>query len=79
MFNYFDATGHKNTSARWTTALVSAAGHVVVLIILAIPALYATDTLPTPKETMAFFVATVPPPPPPPPAPAPTPPRPAPE
>ena len=56
---------------RWTTTALSAVGHVAVMIVLVLSTLYATDTLPEPQETMAFFVAApVPPPPPPPPAPA---------
>ena len=69
MFDHMDESRHGSSSARWSTTAVSAIGHVAVLIVLAIPALYATDTLPTPKETMAFFVSTAPPPPPPPSAP----------
>ena len=75
MFDYMDESRHRSSSTRWTTAAVSAIGHTLVLVALAIPALYATDTLPTPKETMAFFVSTVPPPAPPPPAPVPATPR----
>ena len=67
MFDHLDGLRRGSSSTRWTTAAVSAIGHVAVLIAIAIPALYATDTLPTPKETMAFFVSTAPPPPPPPP------------
>lgn len=53
---------------RWTTKALSAAAHVAVIVVLALSALYATDTLPEPRETMAVFLAgPVPPPPPPPP------------
>ena len=51
---------------RWTTTLLSAVGHVAVTIVFVVSTLYATDVLPEPRETMAFFVvAPVPPPPPP--------------
>jgi protein TonB len=54
---------------RWTTAALSATGHVTLIVGLALSALYATDVLPEPRETMSVFVAgPVPPPPPPPPA-----------
>ena len=75
MFDHMDESRHRSWSTRWTTTAVSAIAHVVVLIALAIPVLYATDTLPTPKETMAFFVSAAPPPAPPPPAPVPAAPR----
>ena len=62
---------------RWTTTVLSAVGHVAVMIVLVLSTLYAADVLPEPRETMAFFVAApVPPPPPPaPPAAAPEPKR----
>jgi protein TonB len=62
---------------RWTTTVLSAAAHVTVLVVLVLSTLYATDVLPEPRETMAFFVAApVPPPPPPaPPVAEPEPPR----
>ena len=76
MFDYTDRSRHRSSATRWTTTAVSAIGHVVLVIALAIPALYATDTLPTPKDTMAFFVSAAPPPPPPaPPAPVPAAPK----
>jgi periplasmic protein TonB len=54
---------------RWTTTVLSAVGHVTVIVVVALSALYATDVLPEPRETMAVFIAgPVPPPPPPPPA-----------
>lgn len=56
-------------SRRWTTTVLSAVAHVAVIIVLVLSMLYATDVLPEPRETMAFFIAApVPPPPPPPPA-----------
>ena len=76
MFDYTNRSRHRSSATRWTTAAVSAIGHVLLVIALAIPALYATDTLPTPNDTMAFFVSAAPPPPPPaPPAPVPAVPR----
>jgi protein TonB len=60
---------------RWTTATLSAAGHVVVIIAVVLSTIYATDVLPTPKE-MITFVTVAPPPPPPPPPPAPAEPEP---
>lgn len=54
---------------RWTTTALSAAAHVAVMIAVVLSTLYATDVLPEPRDTMAFFVAApAPPPPPPPPA-----------
>ena len=54
---------------RWTTTAVSAVAHVAVIMVLVLSTLYATDVLPEPRDTMAFFIAEpVPPPPPPPPA-----------
>jgi protein TonB len=54
---------------RWTTTVLSAVAHVAVIIVLVLSTLYATDVLPEPRDTMAFFIAApVPPPPPPPPA-----------
>ena len=53
---------------RWTTTALSAVAHVTVVIVLVLSTLYATDVLPEPRESMAFFIAApVPPPPPPPP------------
>jgi hypothetical protein len=43
------------------TGLVSATAHVVVLALVAIPALYATDILPAPPD-MVTFVRVAPPP-----------------
>ena len=51
---------------RWTTTVLSAMGHVAVMIVLVLSTLYAADVLPEPRETMAFFVAAPVPPPPPP-------------
>ena len=48
---------------RWTTTMLSAVGHVAVMIVLVLSTLYATDALPEPRETMAFFVAAPVPPP----------------
>jgi len=53
---------------RWTTTALSAVAHVVVITVAALSALYATDLLPEPRETIGVFVAG--PVPPPPPAPA---------
>ena len=70
MFDYMTGGATPARSARFTTTAVSAIAHAVILLALAIPALYATDVLPETQEAMAFFVSA-PPPPPPPPAPAP--------
>jgi len=51
---------------RWSTTALSAVAHVTVIIVLVLSTLYATDVLPEPRETMAFFVAAPVPPPPPP-------------
>lgn len=55
---------------RWTTTALSAFAHVSVIVVVALSALYATDVLPEPRETMAVFIAGPVPPPPPPPPPA---------
>jgi periplasmic protein TonB len=50
---------------RWTTTVVSAVAHVAVIGVAALSALYATEVLPEPRDTIAvFFAAPVPPPPP---------------
>jgi protein TonB len=78
MFDYMTGGPRKPRSARLTTAALSAIAHIVVLVALIVPVLYATDTLPEPRTAIAFFVsAPPPPPPPPPPAPAVTTPAPA--
>jgi protein TonB len=61
---------------RWTT-VVSAMAHMAVIIVLVLSTLYATDVLPEPRDSMAFFIAAPvpPPPPPPPPVAEPEPPR----
>ena len=51
---------------RWTTTALSAVAHVAVIVVMVLSTLYATDVLPEPRETMAFFVAAPAPPPPPP-------------
>src|SRR5688572_5378973 len=53
---------------RWTTTAMSAAGHLVVLIALAVSTIFATDVLPVPREVITFVSVAPPPPPPPPPA-----------
>jgi protein TonB len=62
-------TPHRTGCSRLVTGAVSAIAHVVVLVAVAIPALYATDVLPEPPDMMAFVVNVAPPPPPPPPPP----------
>ena len=53
---------------RWTTAALSAAGHIAVVIVLVLSTIYATtDVLPAPRDVITF-VSVAPPPPPPPPA-----------
>jgi periplasmic protein TonB len=55
---------------RWTTAALSAAGHVAVMIAVVLSTIYATtDMLPAPRDVITF-VSVAPPPPPPPPPPA---------
>jgi protein TonB len=56
-------------SSRFATTGISIAAHIVVIVAIAIPALLATDALPTPPTMMAFVVESAPPPPPPPPPP----------
>lgn len=59
---------------RWTTTVLSALGHVALMMVFVLSTLYATDVLPEPRESMQYFIAApVPPPPPPPPPPAPEP------
>jgi protein TonB len=54
---------------RWMTTALSAGGHVTVMLALVFSTLYATGTLPEPRDAMAVFIAApLPPPPPPPPA-----------
>ena len=55
---------------RWTTTVLSAMAHLVVMIAIVFSTLYATDVLPQPRDTMAFFIAAPLPAPPPPPPPA---------
>ena len=54
---------------RWSTAVLSAAGHFVIVTALVMSAIYATDVLPVPRDVITF-VSVAPPPPPPPPPPA---------
>jgi protein TonB len=54
---------------RWTTTVLSALGHVALMTLFVLSALYATDGLPETRDTMAYFIAAPVPPPPPPPAP----------
>ena|SRR5436190_12913154 len=54
---------------RWTTAALSAVGHVAVMLAFVLSTLYAMGTLPEPRDAMTVFIAApLPPPPPPPPA-----------
>ena len=54
---------------RWTTTAVSAVAHITAMLAVVFVTLYATGTLPEPRDTMAVFIAPpLPPPPPPPPA-----------
>jgi protein TonB len=54
---------------RWTTTALSAVAHVTVMVAVVFSTLYATGTLPEPRDAMAVFIAAPLPPPPPPPAP----------
>lgn len=72
MFDVFDGKPRQARSA--TAVIISIVGHVVLIVaVIVIPILYATDSLPQVPSMMAF-VADVPaaPPPPPPPPPPPT-------
>jgi len=64
----FESTFRSGRTAAkcWTTAAVSATAHITVLTGIAVCAMYATDTLPTPQHVMAFVVeaAAIPPAPP---------------
>jgi periplasmic protein TonB len=53
---------------RWTTTVLSAVGHLVVVMALVLSTIYATDVLPMPREVITFVSVAPPPPPPPPPA-----------
>jgi TonB family protein len=78
MFDYVTTTDTRpaHRRSRLLTGTLSAAAHVAALVALAIPALYATDALPTPPDMLAFVaVSPAPPPPPPPPPPAAAPPE----
>ena len=54
---------------RWTTTVLSAAGHLAIMIALVLSTIYAADVLPIPRDVITF-VSVAPPPPPPPPPPA---------
>ncbi len=58
---------------RWTTAALSAAGHIAVTMTLVLSPIYATDALPIPRDAITFIAVAPPPPPPPPPPAAPEP------
>jgi protein TonB len=77
MFDYLAGTEKsERRRTQWATTLVSALAHAIAVLLVVVPALYATGTVPEPRDVIASFVATVPaapPPPAPPPAPAPTP------
>src|SRR5687768_671816 len=52
------------------TAIASLLAHAAIVgLVVAVPLLYVTDTLPSPPDMLAFVVASAPPPPPPPPPP----------
>jgi protein TonB len=73
MFEVFSAKPRQTRVA--TPAIISIVGHIVVIgILLVVPLLYATDSMPKVPTMMAFVAsmpATAPPPPPPPPPPTP--------
>ena len=72
MFDVFDNKPRQSRSA--APVLISIAGHVVLVVtVIIVPLLYATDNLPQVPGMMAFVapMPEVPPPPPPPPPPAP--------
>ena len=52
---------------RWTTAALSAGGHLAIVIALVLSTIYATDVLPAISREVVTFVSVAPPPPPPPP------------
>ena len=54
---------------RWTTTVLSAAGHLAIMTALVLSTIYAADVLPIPRDVITF-VSVAPPPPPPPPPPA---------
>src|SRR5690242_14111559 len=57
-------------SRKWYSVPLSIAVHAIVLAVLLIVPLLASDVLPTPTAVMAFVAPPAPPPPPPPPPPA---------
>lgn len=70
MFDYATSKPQSIGASRWRGGLVSALAHGAVAVAIAVAALDASETLPAPKEIMAFVAAPVPAPPPPPPPPA---------
>ena len=74
------ATGHRPSTARGIVPLLTSwAIHAIVIGVVVLPLLYATDRLPdAPSEVLAFVAPAPPAPPPPPPAAAPAAPRPVP-
>lgn len=75
MFETITARQRARPLRRFATVAVSAIAHAVVLIVVvAVPLLYVTDTLPSPPDILTFVVpVSEPPPPPPAAAPAPRP------
>jgi protein TonB len=70
MFDYATAgPTRRMDSSRVATASISIAAHIAIIAVIVVPALLATNVLPTPPAMMAFVVDAVPPPPPPPPLP----------
>ncbi len=66
----FDTIVHPSSGVprpRWTTTVVSAAGHAVVIGALALSTIFAADVLPMPRDVITFVSVAPPPPPPPPP------------
>src|SRR5689334_5183992 len=68
MFDTIVNRGSGVPRQRWTTTVLSAVAHVAAMIALLLSTLYATDTLPTPRDVITFVSVAPPPPPPPPPA-----------
>jgi periplasmic protein TonB len=73
MFDYAVEPPKPTGRPRYMTATISAFVHAaVVLFVIGLPILYASEVLPEPPDMLAFVIdAPPPPPPPPPPAPAP--------
>jgi protein TonB len=77
VFDYATSKPQSIGASPWSSRLVSALAHAAVVVAIAVAALDASETLPEPKQVLAFVAEPAPPPPPPAPAVEPEKPRPA--